>query len=189
MLRTIVASNDGDAHAYGADPWTERATGDLVEPNPLRNVGLALFGAKGRRVGEAQARSRDVEPAHITAAEILGYDLRSAELVVLSGCGTGLGDLADFEGVLGLQRAFLLSGAAAIVMSFWAVDDAATFRLMTEFYGRLRNGDSRLTALNEAKRQLAGTEMFGNPRYWAGFVLQGDSGHLSSTVARFVSTG
>jgi CHAT domain-containing protein/tetratricopeptide (TPR) repeat protein len=142
-----------------------RSESEADNLNALRRVGLALFAGQ------------------FTGMDVLACDLRHTELVVLSCCNTGLGDLSYSEGVLGLQRAFLLSGAATIVMSLWNVDDAVTCLLMKDFYGYLLAGESRAGALNKAKAWLAGG-IFSDPIYWAGFILQGDDKPLPQDMPR-----
>jgi CHAT domain-containing protein len=75
-------------------------------------------------------------------------------LAVLSACETGLGDASGGEGLLGLQRAFQVSGARTVVASLWKVDDRATQVLMQEFYRNLltrKPGMGRLEALRQAQ--------------------------------------
>jgi CHAT domain-containing protein len=132
------------------------------------------------------------DPTHadaiLTATEAAELDLRKAELVVLSACDTGRGRVAGGEGVLGLQRAFQLAGAGAVVASLWKVDDTVTHRLMREFYRNLWEGrlpkaealrQAQLTLLREgATRGVRppGEESAGPtpPYFWAAFVLSGD---------------
>ena len=95
-----------------------------------------------------------------------------ADLVVLSGCSTGLGKLSG-EGLLGLSRGFLYAGADEILVSLWAVSDRATAELMEAFYAARAAGRSDPLALREA--QLALRERYSHPFLWAGFSLIGDT--------------
>jgi CHAT domain-containing protein len=106
----------------------------------------------------------------LTAYEISQMDLRNTELVVLSACETGLGDVQGNEGVYGLQRAFKMAGAKYLVMSLWQVPDYQTQQLMSSFYGFWMDGKM---AIPEAFRsaQKAMRAKFKDPFYWAGFVL------------------
>ena len=100
----------------------------------------------------------------------------AAELVVLSACQTGLGNLKRAEGTVGLQRAFLARGARSVLVSLWSVSDAATERLMQRFYMHwLRDTDqpSKAEALRRAQADVRGTVGFEQPRYWAAFQLVG----------------
>ncbi len=105
------------------------------------------------------------------------YNLKlNAELVTLSACETGLGKVADGEGVLGFTRAFLYAGADNLLVSLWQVQDDATAGLMVDFYRRiLREGKKGLSAnLQEAKLRMIKDEQFGHPYYWSPFVLIGE---------------
>jgi hypothetical protein len=101
------------------------------------------------------------------------YGLRlSPELLVLSGCQTGLGRLEKGEGVNGLSYAFFYAGARALLLSLWSVNDRATADFMGSFYDYWRGGKSRSEALRPAKIRALKSKN-GNPFYWAGFVLLG----------------
>jgi CHAT domain-containing protein/tetratricopeptide (TPR) repeat protein len=142
--------------------------------NPLLRSGLALAGAQTWRRGGALPP--DAEDGLLTALDITSFDLEGTELVVLSCCGSGLGPTRQGQGVFGLQRAFLLAGAAAIVMSLWSVDDAATADLMAAFYAHLRDGRDKADALRRAQAELR--RDMPDPIHWAAFILLGDPAPL-----------
>jgi CHAT domain-containing protein len=104
------------------------------------------------------------------------YNLRlPADLVVLSACRTAMGPDVRGEGMMGLTRAFLHAGASRVLVSLWNVDDGATAELMVRFYTGLLRG--RLTpsrALREAQLSMFRDPHSAAPRYWAGFILEGD---------------
>jgi CHAT domain-containing protein len=104
------------------------------------------------------------------------YNLRlAADLVVLSACKTGLGKEIRGEGLVGLTRGFLYSGAPRVVASLWKVDDRATAELMKLFYrGMLRDGLRPAGALREAQIAMWRQKRWAAPYYWAGFALQGE---------------
>jgi CHAT domain-containing protein len=122
---------------------------------PFVKSGLALAGAE--RVLEkknSNVLSDDLagDEGLLTAEEVASLDLRRCELVVLSACVTGLGDVVSGEGVLGLDRAFQAAGARSVVASLWRVSDPGTSVLMEEFYKNLLSGKlSRLEALRQAQ--------------------------------------
>jgi CHAT domain-containing protein len=94
----------------------------------------------------------------LTAEELNALDLAGIDLVVLSACETGLGNVAGGEGVLGLQRGFHVAGARTVVTSLWKVDDAATSLLMQAFYDNLWNKKlPKLEALRQAQLGLLKT--------------------------------
>ena len=105
------------------------------------------------------------------------FDLNlPADLVVLSGCKTGLGRESNTEGLVGITRGFMYAGASRVLVSLWDVDDAATAALMAEFYRGLL-GPQKLSpavALQRAQLKIRSLPRWSHPYYWAGFVLQGD---------------
>lgn len=107
----------------------------------------------------------------LRATEVFGLAL-DADLVVLSGCSTGLGKLSG-EGLLGLSRAFLYAGASELLVSLWDVSDRATAELMDAFYAARATSLSDPVALRAA--QMALRERYGHPYLWAGFTLVGPS--------------
>jgi CHAT domain-containing protein/tetratricopeptide (TPR) repeat protein len=111
----------------------------------------------------------------LTVGEVLDQLPRlRAELVVLGACQTGLGDLKDAEGTVGLQRAFLARGARSTLVSLWTVDDRASSALLREFYQQwLGGGVSKSEALRRAQDAVRRTPGFEHPRFWAAFVLAG----------------
>jgi len=103
------------------------------------------------------------------------YNMRiNAELVVMSACQTGLGKIQAGEGIMSLARAFAHAGSPNTVMSLWQVDEAATRRLMTDFYKHLGAGKGKDEALQLAKLDYLDNNAEAHPFYWAGFVLIGD---------------
>ncbi len=114
----------------------------------------------------------------LTVGEVLddpAFTLR-ADLIVLSACQTGLGDLKQAEGTVGLQRAFLAKGARSVLVSLWSVSDEATALLMKNFYRHwLHDPDepSKAESLRRAEAAVRKTPGFEAPRYWAAFQLVG----------------
>jgi CHAT domain-containing protein len=115
----------------------------------------------------------NVEDGILTAKEIADVDLRGLDLVVLSACQTGLGDISQGEGVFGLQRGFKKAGANSILMSLWEVNDEATQILMTQFYKNLVSGQSKRQSLHYAQKYLReyNNGRYHEPKYWAAFIL------------------
>lgn len=163
---------------------------DDESPQPLGYYpgllsGLAFAGAN-------REPEENEDDGILTAEEVQTLDLRNVELATLSACETGLGEVAGGEGLLGLERAFQVAGAATVIASLWKVDDAATRDLMERFYDSLWNKDmGKLAALREAQlwmlrerglrglRPLDGEEDPSRdnrlpPYAWAAFVLSGD---------------
>jgi tetratricopeptide (TPR) repeat protein len=102
------------------------------------------------------------------------YNLKtSADLVTLSGCGTGMSKVIGGDELIGLVRGFLYSGARSLVVSLWDVHDRATADLMKTFYSQLAAGESRWSSLRYAV--LALKERQPHPYYWAPFIGIGAS--------------
>ena len=146
-------------------------TGLEAAEHPLVRSGLILAGANAAWSGKEVAEGE--EDGILTAYEIAQLDLSNTELVVLSACETGLGDIETGEGIYGLQRAFQLAGARYVLVSLWSVDDQRTAEFMTDFFRRhLSEGQSipaAYQATQTAMRKRYNTPF--NPRAWAGFVL------------------
>jgi CHAT domain-containing protein len=97
------------------------------------------------------------------------------DLVVLSGCQTGLGKQISGEGLIGLTRGFMYAGASRVVASLWAVNDRATAELMTQFYRALEQGKMRpAAALRAGQIEMWKKSGWRAPYYWAAFQIQGD---------------
>ncbi len=139
----------------------------FIEDRSMSRSALFLSGANSFLIDRKMISSED---GIMTAKEIAELDLRGSELVVMSACQTGLGDLSG-DGVLGLQRGFKKAGARSLLMSLWEVDDDATQMLMTEFYKKLMDGNSKQESLSLAQKKVRETPGFEDPEYWAAFIL------------------
>ncbi|MBO8475590.1 MAG: CHAT domain-containing protein, partial [Bacteroidetes bacterium] len=193
--------------------WTEREAAQLdglaflgtdmpaavKEDKALTRSGLLFAGANTALKGLPLPEG--VEDGVLTAKEIAGMDLRRLDLVALSACQTGLGEITG-DGVFGLQRGFKKAGANTLLISLWKVDDTATQLLMTQFYKNLLSGMGKYEALAAAQKYLRELEVevkpektafqqimdgkdgkkeknpehktvrkYANPYYWAAFVL------------------
>ncbi|MCK6695297.1 MAG: CHAT domain-containing protein, partial [Thermoanaerobaculia bacterium] len=139
-----------------------------ISDHPMIRSGLILAGANhawstGKPLGNR-------EDGILTAYEISQMDLRHTELVVLSACETGLGDIRGNEGVYGLQRAFKIAGVKNLIMSLWQVPDFQTQELMTVFYQKWLSDNMTVhQALKAAQEEMQRRRY--EPFYWAGFVL------------------
>ena len=147
--------------------WPIGVLADYAKENVLLRSGLILAGAS-----ENDKLSPSLDSSNngiLTSYEAMDLDLQGTDLVVLSACETGLGEVKAGEGVYGLQRAFMAAGADAIIMSLWKVDDTATQMLMNLFYTNwVRSGD-RQQAFRQAQQQLM--VKYKEPLYWGGFVM------------------
>lgn len=139
-----------------------------IMENALDRSGLIFAGANVAWTGSKVPKG--VEDGILTAKEISTLDFRNTNLLVLSACDTGLGEITS-EGVFGLQRAFKQAGVKTIVMSLWKVNDNATEIFMSKFYFSLLNGKNKREAFSDAQKSLRLNEKFNNPLYWAAFVM------------------
>ncbi len=150
--------------------WTEREATQLdglaflgtdmptvvQEDKALTRSGLLFAGANTALKGLPLPDG--VEDGVLTAKEIAALDLRSLDLVALSACQTGLGEITG-DGVFGLQRGFKKAGTNTLLMSLWKVDDTATQLLMTQFYKNLLSGMGKYEALAAAQKYLRELEV------------------------------
>jgi CHAT domain-containing protein/tetratricopeptide (TPR) repeat protein len=136
--------------------------------NPLNRAGLLFAGAN--TTWQGKTTEAGIDDGILTAYEATNVTLLNTELVVLSACETGLGEIKGSEGVFGLQRAFKNAGAEYIIMSLWKVPDAETAEFMEHFYKQLFSGkdipESFRNTQNYMKQKYP-TE----PYNWAAFVL------------------
>lgn len=147
-----------------------------MEDKALTRSGLFMAGAAHTLAGKDVPEGLD--DGILTAAEIARLNLRATDLVVLSACQTGMGEISG-DGVFGLQRGFKKAGVRSILMSLWDVDDAATEMLMSEFYRHYSAGETKQQSLlgaQKAVREFEGEAggrycNFSDPHYWAAFIL------------------
>lgn len=144
--------------------------------DPMLRSGLYFSGADRTLAGKPAAEGLD--NGVLTAMEAANLDLRETELVVLSACNTGQGDVRNGEGVFGLRRALQEAGTQAVLMSLWSVPDQETLELMDRFYTKWLGGMEIHEALKEAQLEIreqvrnrhSGKDL---PYYWGAFVLVG----------------
>jgi CHAT domain-containing protein len=136
--------------------------------DPMLRSGIALAGINDYLQDGDKYQGED---GIVKASEIILMDLSNTEIVGLSACETGLGEIKNGEGVYGLQRALKVAGAKAILMSLWKVDDTATQLLMSSFYAAYTTHDKR-TAFRMAQQKLK--EKYKEPFYWGAFVMIGE---------------
>ena len=138
--------------------------------------GIALAGANHFTNSAFRTPHSALEDGLLTGLEASLLNLQGTELVILSACDSGTGEVKIGEGVMSLRRAFRIAGAESVLASHWKVSDQATSRLMTEFMRRWRGGEPRAQAWREAQLSLLRDKSrsdFSNPYYWAAFTLTG----------------
>lgn len=174
------------------DAWTPRVREEVTTLAPLFPEAVVLLEAQATLAAlRAHAPAADVlhfachghfrpdnplfssvrlADGWLTVRDAYELDLR-CELVVLSACETGAGRVAPGDELIGLARGFFSAGAPALLVSLWAVDDAATAGLMASFYAQLRAGAGPAAALRQA--QCEWLARCPHPFFWAPFMLLG----------------
>jgi CHAT domain-containing protein len=179
--QAILALVPRDARKEALDFDASRATATAPDLGEYRFVHFATHGflnasrpeLSGIVLSLVDRRGRD-QNGFLSAPEVFNLRL-GADMVVLSGCRTGLGREVRGEGLVGLTRAFMYAGTPRVLASLWKVDDAATAELMTRLYrGLLERRLSPSAALREAQLALAGTRRWRSPYFWASFQMHGD---------------
>jgi CHAT domain-containing protein len=142
-----------------------------IYENPLLKSKLILAGGENTRIKLMNEESIDsgTEDGYLTAYEVMNMNLDNTELVVLSACETGLGEIRNGEGVYGLQRAFQVAGAKSLIMSLWKVPDAPTQELMLSFYSKWLGGMDKRDAFRQSQMELA--KKYSNFYYWGAFEI------------------
>lgn len=145
---------------------------DKLHPEDIALTRSFLVMSGGNQLIHRDSIPLNSEDGIVTAEEISHMDLHNTNLVVLSACQTGLGDVSS-EGVLGLQRGFKKAGVKTVLMSLDKVDDEATKILMVEFYKNLMNGKTKHQSLKDAQKYLRQVEngKYDKPEYWASFIM------------------
>ena len=163
-----------DQHLKNSNPGDKKPSSGREDP--MLRSGLYFAGANRTLSGKASTQGED--NGVLTALEAGNLNLHGTELVVLSACNTGQGDVKNGEGVFGLRRALQEAGAQKILMSLWSVPDEETLELMNRFYAKWLSGIETHQALKEAQLEMRekvrsahdGKDL---PYYWGAFVLVG----------------
>jgi CHAT domain-containing protein len=151
------------------DTDIELETAQVLQQDPLRRSGVLGAGA-GDLLAKAP-KNYDMEDGILTAYEVMNAYLDGTSLVTLSACETGLGEVQEGEGVYGLQRAFLVAGAEALIMSLFKVNDEITQKLMDKFYTKYFATLDKRKAFNEAQKEIKAE--YPMPIYWGAFNMIG----------------
>lgn len=152
-----------------AEQIEQEEKGDIAD-NPLLRSGL-LFTGSGELLAQNNIYNFNKKDGILTAYEAMNLNLDNTELVVLSACETGRGEIKSGEGVYGLQRSFIVAGADNVIMTLFKVDDKVTQELMNDFYSHWLAGASKREAFLAAKKRIK--EKYKKPIYWGSFMMIG----------------
>jgi CHAT domain-containing protein/tetratricopeptide (TPR) repeat protein len=163
FLEDIKLDNDNGMRMMGMDV-------NRVAENPMLRSGLLLAGCNKTLADNTPLTGGD--NGILTAYEAGLLDLSKTELVVLSACETGKGEILNGEGVQGLRKAMTDAGAENILMSLWKVDDKVTSEYMQTFYVHYAQCKSIRESYNLTRNEIK--QKYPQPYYWGAFVLVGD---------------
>lgn len=141
-----------------------------IHDNPLLRSGL-LFKDAGELLAKNNVYDFNKKDGILTAYEAMNLNLDNTELVVLSACETGRGEIKSGEGVYGLQRSFIVAGADNVIMTLFKVNDEVTQELMNDFYKSWLSGTGKRQAFQDAKKRIK--EKYDKPIFWGSFMLIG----------------
>ena len=161
----------GRKYAHLKRSSTAQGPAALSGENPLLRSGIALSGAD-------QPDADPADDCYLTALEVARLNWKGTELVVISACESGKGDIQAGDGVYGLKRAIAVAGARSSLLSLWKVDDRATAAFMESFYNKLEAETGRADALAATQQEFRLSSIAGwrHPYVWAAFQLQGEWG-------------
>ena len=167
--------------AVQSEPNNRNPKGEIfgIEPgdsnaqmqNPLLRSGIVLAGANIHQQGKE-------DQGIFTALKTTNLNLWGTNLVVLSACDTGVGDVKTGEGIYGLRRALVLAGSQTQVMSLWPINDEGTSDLMVQYYKALKAGEGRSSALRKVRLEFLKNPKHQHPYYWASFIQSGEWANL-----------
>jgi CHAT domain-containing protein len=163
FMEDVKPENDNGMRMMGMDA-------QRVAENPMLRSGLLLAGCNKTLADNTTLKGGD--NGILTAYEAGLLDLSKTELVVLSACETGKGEILNGEGVQGLRKAMTDAGAEHILMSLWKVDDRVTSEYMQTFYGHYAQGKSIRESYNLTRNEIK--QKYPQPYYWGAFVLVGE---------------
>ena len=165
----------------GVVPLLGRSATKEAVLEQMKSVALIHFAAHGNpdrgEIALSPVRTTNSTPQEeeylLTMADVSIIQLR-AKLVVLSCCHSGRGEI-KVEGVIGIARAFLGSGARSVLVARWALDDESTEQFMKCFYEHLFRGESASESLHEVRKWMRGNPKYSEVKKWAPFMLIGDN--------------
>ena len=130
----------------------------------LSEMSSILFSEVSGKLAESD------DDGYLTIGEAASLNL-NAQMVCLSACQTGLGEVKKGEGMVGLSRAFMVASSKNVGVTLWSVDDAATAEFMARMYKKVKGGMSYAEAYRKVKNEFRNSDEYSHPYYWAAFVV------------------
>ena len=130
----------------------------------LSEMSSVLFSEVSGKINDSN------DDGYLTIGEASSLNL-NAQMVCLSACQTGLGEVKKGEGMIGLSRAFMVAGSKNVGVTLWSVDDAATAEFMTRMYKKVKSGMTYAEAYRKVKNEFRNSDEYNHPYYWAAFVV------------------
>ena len=148
-----------------------------LDYQPYQFIHIATHGLvnyKNPKLSALACHSDNEKSEELLYANEIQFKDINADLVVLSSCESGIGQLVVGEGLIALNRSFIYAGAKNVLFSLWKVSDKYSSQLMIEFYKNYLKGQSYTTALRNAKLKMLETPASALPKHWGAFVLMGE---------------
>ena len=172
---------DQEIHILLREEACESAFKELIHQKYFDNIHISTHGEANEQTPDLswiaffknEQDTTDVCDGFLYASEVYDFQLKT-NLLVLSSCESGLGQLSIGEGMISTNRGFLYAGALNIVYSIWKINDRYTFELMKGFYDNMLLGQNYATALRQSKLDMINQNSIAAlPTNWAGFLLIG----------------
>lgn len=176
-IAKIIQSNNGQANILLNKNATKANLSNELESQPYQFIHIATHGLvnfKKPKLSALACYSKNATMDNLIYANEIQFKDINADLVVLSSCESGIGQLVEGEGLLALNRSFIYSGAKNVLFSLWKVNDKYSSELMINFYENYFQDQSYTAALRNAKLKLLENPITAEPKFWAAFVLMGE---------------
>ena len=176
-ISKLVKSNNGQTNVLLSKNATKNKLSEQLEKQPYQFVHIATHGLvnfKNPKLSALACYSKNETMENLMYANEIQFKDINADLVILSSCESGIGELVQGEGLIALNRSFIYSGAKNVLFSLWKVSDEYSSQLMIDFYKSYFENLSYTSALRQAKLKMLENPKSALPKYWSAFVLMGE---------------
>ena len=176
-IAKLVKSNNGAAKVLLNRNATKNKLAKALEAQSYQFIHIATHGLvnfKNPKLSALACYSKNEKMDNLMYANEIQFKGINADLVILSSCESGIGQLIEGEGVIALNRSFIYSGAKNVMFSLWKVSDEYSSELMIDFYKSYFENPSYTSALRQAKLKMLENPTSAVPKYWSAFVLMGE---------------